>query len=1235
MRGWCVHSPSKGLGLLLKLKKIELAGFKSFCDRQELPFNGGGISAIVGPNGCGKSNISDSISWVLGERSAKSLRGARMQDVIFSGTRTRKPSGMASVSMTLLDPEAYLAAKAANGTTEKAARRPGEIVVTRKLFRSGESQYLLNGKICRLRDIQDLFMGTGLGPEHYAIIEQGRVDQILSSRPNDRRAIIEEAAGVTKFKSRRRLAEFKLESARQNLHRVNDILQEVIRQVNSLKRQASRARRYADLKKQRDENLTVLLASRHHDLQRRLAEASAEMNSAEGQYGGLAGRVKEMESARDAGRRQQQEDEQTLEQQRNELSNLTVELERWRSRAEQQARTVEETGQRREHAGVEIVELDTRLRELEEELKVEQQALSEAGGLTEQVRGRLGEKTTELEATDAAIQDHEQRREEIRRRVLQVLGEVASLRNELAKVEEFLAGNQRHIARVEEGKAAVESELAQLEVRRGELDRQMADGRSGVETLAQTRDRVQQEIVLLKQQSQQRRQETEQLQQELSRLRARSESLEEILSHHAYTTETVKKLFATIEQRPIDGFEPIGILADYVEVDAPFEKAAEEFLRDELEFVVVRNWQEAEQGVSLLRRELEGYATFLVHPESPIRPEQPVLGPETGVTGRFADHIRLTNGLSGSASTLLPKLRNCYLVEEQGTAQRLAVQYPDLFFLLPDGLCYRGYTVSGGKKASAGPLALKRELRELRPRLAGREKTLETASAESKRFEEELTAKGEELETVQGALQTSEKEALAVEHQLRQLTDEWERARRNLAVAQSEMERLRREADDATARQKGQQAAIEQREKERGEAEAHLEELARQTEERRARRVLLAEEQTSLRTELATLEERGKSAAASLERVRALTQEQTERREKIANQVAEWEAECKRLSEDNQQLGERIESEGARREQLAQQVSRLAESLQASRTRDAGIDEDLKQKREELETIRQRRSTAELRQVELRSESRHLDETCQRELQQSVEELFSGEGREYTAEQLAEAEERHREVEAKLENLGPVNVLALEEFEQEQQRLEFLDTQRQDLVDSIRDTRKVIEEIEVVSLKQFEEAFEQINLHFRETFSTLFGGGLGEMRLVESEDRTSEAGIEIVASPPGKRLQNIALLSGGEKSLTAIALLMATFQYKPSPFCVLDEVDAALDEPNVIRFRRLVQQMSDQTQFILITHSKGTMEAAQTLYGVTMQEPGVSRLVSVKMGDHEPAPAGRRQPEPEAVTVGA
>ena len=1218
---------------MLKLKKLELVGFKSFCERQQLPFNGGGISAIVGPNGCGKSNISDSISWVLGERSAKTLRGSRMQDVIFNGTRSRKSSGLASVSLTLLDPEAYLAAKATNGSAAKAARKPGEVVVTRKLFRSGESQYLLNGKICRLRDIQDLFMGTGLGPEHYAIIEQGRVEQILSARPNERRAIIEEAAGVTKFKSRKRLAEFKIESARQNLNRVNDILQEVIRQVNSLKRQASRARRYADLKTQRDENLTVLLGSRCQDLQRRLAEASTEMQEAEGNYGGVATRVNEMESARADSRRRQQEDEQALEHERGDLAQLTVEIERLRSRVEQQARTVKETAGRREHAEAEITQLEQRLGELETERSAEEQALGEVSGQAESARGELGEKTAELEETDAAIQAHEQRREQVRLRVLKVLGEVASLQNELAKIEEFLAGNERQVARVEEDKAAAEGELTRLGGRCQELDSQAKAGRESAADLTRTRAEIQQAIVRLKEQSRQRREQAEQLGQELSRLRARGDSLEEILSHHAYTTETVKNLFATIGQRPREGFEPIGILADYIEVDAPYERAAEEFLRDELEFVVVRNWQEAEQGLALLRSDLEGYATFLVHPESPIQPEQPALGPETGVTGRLADHIRLTNGLSGSASTLLPKLRACYLAEDKAAAQRLAVQYADLFFLLPDGLCYRGYTVSGGKKASAGPLALKRELRELRPLLAEKQKELDTAAGDATHFEEELDAKTAELDKIQDSLQTSEKETLAVEHQLRHLADEQERARRNLAVAQSERARLRSENEEASARSEEQQAAIDQLDREGAGAEVELEELAGALDQHQTQRVRLAEERTHLRTRLATLEERSKSAAASLERVGTLAREQAGRREQVANQVTEWAAECARLLANNHELEERIGSESGRLARLTAEVERLAENLQAARNRDAGIDDDLKQTREQLEAVRQRRSAAELRLVELRSETRHLEETCQRELQRTLEELVGADGEEYTAEQLAEAEERHREVEIKLENLGPVNVLALEEFDEEQQRLEFLDTQRQDLLDSIRDTQKVISEIGLVSSKQFEEAFEQINLHFHETFSTLFGGGLGEMRLVESEDKTAEAGVEIVASPPGKRLQNIALLSGGEKSLTAIALLMATFQYKPSPFCVLDEVDAALDETNIVRFRRLVQEMSDQTQFILITHSKGTMEAAQTLYGVTMQEPGVSKLVSVRMGDPEPASAHQANTAQEAAAA--
>ena len=688
-----------------------------------------------------------------------------------------------------------------------------------------------------------------------------------------------------------------------------------------------------------------------------------------------------------------------------------------------------------------------------------------------------------------------------------------------------------------------------------------------------------------------------------------------------------------IEERPVEGFRPIGILADFLDVDREFEKATEDYLREELEFVVVKDWREARAGLGLLRSELNGYATFLVHPESPVQPEPAALGPETGVTGRLADHIRLTNGLSGSASTLLPKLRSCYLVEDDEVAKRLGVQYPDLFFVAPDGACYHGYTVSGGKKSKAGPLALKRELRELGPRLTEIERKVEATTAILESEQRELVAKNIELEAVQTDLQSAEKDALAVEHELRQLKDRLQRTETALSVSRSEIERLSREDAQAQARRAEHTTALELSEKNRIEADAALSELSSQLEDASRVRSQLTEEQTSLRTELATLEERQKAALAALDRIREQSREETERRDRVTQQVAEWGAERERLLAHNKELEASIEKETARKTELEAEATRLAEAIHARRTEAIGIEEELKQGRTRLEAVRERRSAAELRMVELKSEVKHQDEDCQRELHRPLAELAAEFEEECPPEKLAEVEDLHRDLEAKIEKLGPVNVLALEEFEEAQQRHVFLDTQRQDLLDSIRGTQKAISEIEAVSKQHFDEAFEQINENFRQMFSTLFGGGVGEMRLIEAEN-PGEAGIEIVASPPGKRLQNVALLSGGEKSMTAIGLLMATFQYKPSPFCILDEVDAALDDANIVRFRRLVQQMSGQTQFVVITHARSTMEIAQTLYGVTMQEPGVSRIVSVNIGDGGKGTSDKVE-EPVPVAVGA
>ena len=1243
---------------MLHLKKLELFGYKSFSDRQELRFNGDGIAAIVGPNGCGKSNVSDAISWVLGEQSAKTLRGANMQDFIFNGSRDRKPSGLAQVTITMVDPggiepSAHAAdspngprtngygangsglngsgvngssangSSASSGSSNGAPQGPTEIVVSRKLYRSGESQYLLNGKICRLRDVQDLFRGTGLGPQHYAIIEQGRIDQILRSRPLDRRVFIEEAAGVTMFKSRKRLAELKLQSARENLNRVNDILQEVTRQVNSLKRQASKARHYEVLKGELDEKLSLLLASRYRDMDQRLKASEQAMSAADGICAERLSRLQECETELASLRQQEQQSGRTLQQRRDELSEIALHSERLRSRIDQQARKAEDNQTRSEQAEAEIAHLDEGLKQLQEELVAAKATAEQADEKTGQVRASLRDKTAGVESAQTSVRENEQVRERQRAEGLRRLDEISGLRNQLAKIEEFLAGNERQASRLREEETACRQELAELLIRKAGLERDLENRQEQLDRLAGRKGQIELEISANKQEAQTRRVETEKLQEELSRLRARRDSLDEILSHHAYTTETVKNLFSAVERQPQEGFQPIGILADYVDVDKEHEKATEDFLREELEYVVVNTWSEAQEGVELLRRDVQGHATFLVHPESPVQADIPALGPETGVVGRLADFIRLTNGLSGSASTLLPRLRGCYLVREDTAARRLAIQYPDLHFLMPDGRCFRGYTLSGGRKSMAGPLALKRELRELRPRVEDSERMLARAVEATATADAEVARKTAELEAITAEFQEAEKSALASDHNLRQTQEQAQRTEGRHTVAQAELERVQKDTDAASARRGEHESKIGEMEARRIEADGDMTSLGEHIQRGQSELAKLREEQAEFRTELAILEERHRAAEHALERIVLRVTEHQERRNQIAAQAVRWETERKQLLANNVELEKEAEQHQGRREQARREADEIAQSLEQFRARIETLEGEIQSGRLSLEEARQRKSAIELKLVELRSDIKHLEETCQRELQRSIQLVLEGQPSEVTAEQLAEAETNYHALKAKLDNLGPVNVLALEEYKEAKQRHDFLETQQDDLLTSISDTQKAIAEIDLVSRRKFQEAFEAINNHFRSVFQTLFGGGVAEMRLIEDEN-AAESGIDIIASPPGKRLQNIALLSGGEKSLTAIALLMATFRYRPSPFCVLDEVDAPLDESNLVRFSRLITQMSETTQFILITHSKTTMEIAQTLYGVTMQQPGVSRLVSVRMPAQQNGSAARQ-----------
>jgi len=709
----------------------------------------------------------------------------------------------------------------------------------------------------------------------------------------------------------------------------------------------------------------------------------------------------------------------------------------------------------------------------------------------------------------------------------------------------------------------------------------------------------------------------------LSRQKARKDSLEEILSHRAYTTESVKRLFLGLEHGQIEGFKPSGVLADFVEVADPgWEKACEEFLHEELEYVVVGGWAEADRGVELMRSGSDGRATFLVHPEaSAASPLAPDLSAQPGVVGRLRDTLRLTNGFAQAPQGLLPRLARCFLVSDRGAAQALATSNPDCYFLLQDGVTYHGHAVSGGRKTAGGPLALKRELRELSALVETAQRLADDLTAELEDLERGTALLSEDFEHLRAQQQTQEKDALALDHEQRKLAEEYARTGQRLSVARLELDRLGREDQRSRAQRDQSQALVAEKEQARFDREKALEEARGDFERLQAHAHGIAEEHAALRAELAGLDERVRSEKASAARLEAGLRHLTARREELAREMERWGVERARLLADNIELDQRAGLLGQDTAAAVASVERLTLAETEGRATLAALDDSLKSMRVQAQSAQEKRSEFELELVKKQAELKYLDETSRKELSAAASEVAALDAGVETDEAgVAEAEQRSQEIREKIEGLGPVNPQALEEFQEAQQRYDFLNTQRQDLIDSIRDTEKAIQELDTESRRRFKEAFDAINEHFKQMFQTLFGGGQGEMRLTD-EANLAESGIDIVASPPGKRLQNVLLLSGGEKSLTAMALLMAIFRYTPSPFCILDEVDAPLDEPNIQRLTRLIKEMAAETQFIVITHAKRTMEAAQALYGVTMQEPGVSKLVSVKFDSpHTAAP---------------
>ncbi len=1222
---------------MLKLKRVEVHGFKSFYDRTEMKFSGTGIAAIVGPNGCGKSNLSDAISWVLGEQSAKSLRGARMEDVIFAGTRDKKPLGMASVTMTLipdqappepinlgstetvsLDEQVHANGYAVQGPLKteavKTAERRGEITITRRLYRSGESEYLMNGKLARLRDIQDLFLGTGLGPESYAIIEQGRIGQILSNRPQDRRNVIEEAAGITKFKTRKRLAEGKLESAKQNLSRVFDILEEVTRQVNSLKRQAAKTKRYSELKSEATAYLRQVLAAKFRMLEREAAKIAIELNLASTELQNVQTDIAQRERDQAAIVEASYASEHNLTEARKLVSDLHLEAERARGRLEYQTKEIRQIEQRLTYGQQEMQVLEEKRQESARELEQQTSELSAIDAQCEDARQQLEAKADERQQEQNSLSEAQHALEAARHNLLQLLNDSSTLKNRITHAEAQIASADRQIARARGEEQESEAELSRIQQLRAELSERLTAQQAQLASVMDERKAAEEQLRQKRAQLNESGQALERLRAEFSRVKARRDSIEEVLEHRSYTTETVKRFFTAVERGNTQDLRPVGVLADFLEVDPQLEKAAEEFLHDELEYVVVRDWAEAERGIEVMRGDLNGRATFLVEATGEANAsagELPQPDVAAGIVTKLTGAVRFASGFSSVSLNLLPRIANCYVVADRAVGQQLAAEYPNCWFLVTDGVSYHGQAVSGGKKTGAGPLALKRELREASELERVKQSEMNVAQANFAKLEHSILQVAENLEHLRVRQQAQEKDLFAMDHESRKLAEEFERVQAKLSHALAELEQLSRDGVELQRTLEQDREALANSESARAEQEQALEAAREELADLQAEVERVTEEHASLRANVASLEERQRSLAENRARLASQVEDFKKRREQIERETEALIVQRTQFLTSNKELevtGAELNSSIAGAEET---VRALAEQESELRTQLAAIEEELKRLRAQAQTAQEKRSELQVALAHADSDLKHLDETSVRELDTNLEQLLQGTETVPDAAALQEIESKYAEVQRKIEALGPVNPEALAEFEESQQRQEFLNAQRQDLLDSIRDTEKAIHQIDAESRKRFAEAFHAINANFREMFSNLFEGGLGEMRLTD-EENIAESGIDIVASPPGKKLQSVLLLSGGEKSLTAMALLMAIFQYAPSPFCILDEVDAPLDEPNIQRLTRLLKEMSEQTQFIVITHAKRTMEAAQSLYGVTMQEAGISRLVSVK-----------------------
>ena len=1117
-----------------------------------------------------------------------------MEDVIFAGSQARQPLAMAEVSLRV------------SGLNGNSPDGNPEATVTRRLYRDGTSEYLINGELSRLKDIHEIFMDTGLGSKAYSIIEQGKIGLILSSKPADRRGLIEEAAGITKYRARRRQTQFKLEAAQQNLLRVNDIVHELAKQLDGLKRQASKARRHRALREEMQGVERVLFGRRFVDMSTAATHLQERLREETDRERNATIALETEEAQIEARRARLYENEGRLEALRTALSELTVALNRHENHSTYCKEQIKDSEARAEAARTEAAELDARLTPLSAELDAQR-------SLETTLRDEL-ESTT---ATTATAEDAVRDRAAV---VTRLAGEQEALREAQVAFVERMGALQNAGASITGSaeRAATDllklaAEIEDLNRERTRIDAVHADvgerkstAEAGLEALwAEHRSAIARASAL-RHAAEEAETRIAALRSEWDVLAGRRASLLEMVESHAAFDEGVRHLL----DRP-EGLDVHGVVADFVETESAHERAVEIFLSDFLQAVLVADNASARSAIEHLRDSRAGRCVLLPLASTPAPGSNARLrelaAEEPLVRALVSDLVRTNGPFADAIRSAMPE---ALVVDTLDDAFDLVARRGPVPVVTLGGETLRGAVVEGGRRVR-GLLSPRREIKEIEIRLEDLNSSLTEARERETVLEGDAASVDAEARHLEERIHDAEKSLVALRHDLSTADEERGRIDRKAGILANERGQAEEERGAAAVRLAEIEAALHAAEIERAAGAERLVDLAARLAQARAELESAQAESAEVRSRLAALRERTGAAQATFQRLEAEHRELVDRLSAAGSRAEQMDGRRDQCAADLLATETALSATLLDRDRASSEIEEAEGGVREIRTELESREAAIKERRRDREILRDAISQLTVSKARNDSDRDHLARESYQALGQTAAECATALTEEDHAVELAEVETRLAEMRERIERMGPVNVLAVEQSQELEERHTFLTAQRQDLVDSISEMDRAIKGIDKASRERFEEAFRVINEHFGEIFRQLFGGGTAGLSLIDEEDLL-ESGIDVMAQPPGKRLQSVMLLSGGEKAMTAIALLFAIFQYKPSPFCILDEVDAPLDDANIGRFVRMLESLKAKTQFVLITHSRKTMEIADHLYGVTMEEPGVSKLVSVR-----------------------